>query len=464
MIPPLIIKDQNSICSYFKPILKIFENNPRSVQDIALPALQALVTQLQTPKGMSLSSLETIAKQTKELQKAVKASSNETTALIAPEIEKIFTSLSGRLPCFRFHSSGYEDPNNSLPDTYFEDESKKAVDGLVEKIREAVQNDTISECFLESLHTLGLQRQEIAKNQGSCRFSKFGELRYSNDLRSFKTILTPFSVHGPYHEHRLNFLRALPSLINIASTTDTPVQGCTSTFTAQCFDKNSLPDHSDSTSYSYDEARMLTDLKSIKEHLSSDQMTTSSKEEEKDLPKNKKAKSDAPPPSAFDDPSAFLIYIKTSLEKDATSYPLSTYFIFVKKEDYENKRFASDDTELVAVHQTLRKIKESLKEVQNFFIKCINSRADDELKENMAVFRYLLAHVAPYRRGSAWVAETIEKAVYRYKGYEFSYGLNPTPSDRRSLADLDALSTLRLSQFKRTYLLQANLKKIEDHK
>ncbi|MES2199767.1 MAG: hypothetical protein V4489_06330 [Chlamydiota bacterium] len=467
---PLDIQNVGSITSYFNPILEICENKAQSVQDVALPALQALVHQVQTAPTLSLSSIETLANQTKELQETVKTSSKETMTLIVPEIEKIFISLDTRLPHFRFDPYIYNNPNNPLPSTYFEDESKKAVGIIFDKIRDAVQNDTISECFLESFETLRGQRQEIAKKQNTENPLAFGEPRYEDAPEPGRVLSTPFSSVGPYLEHRYYFLRNLSSLIAILSKknslgevktpSDIPIQGYTSSYTIECFNKVPLQEHTVVQNYSGDELKMLTTLSLMRKNLFIDPSSTFSSTEENDLHKNKKSKTEALAISAIDDFSASFIYIKESITKNNISYPLSTYFIFVKKEDYENKNFVSNNTELVIIHQDPQEIKRSLKEVEDCFVKCVTSTTEDELKENMAVFRYLLAHIAPCRRGSAWVAESLEKAIYQYKGYEFSYGLNPTPSRQRSLADLDALSNLCLSQFKRTYLLQANLKKM----
>ncbi len=84
------------------------------------------------------------------------------------------------------------------------------------------------------------------------------------------------------------------------------------------------------------------------------------------------------------------------------------------------------------------------------FEECVNSKGKDPetIKKNVAAFRYLFAHAMPYERGSAAIGEWFEKAIYKHCGYDFSSG---------SSADLNALTSLSMSDFEGVYLLNAVL-------
>lgn len=83
------------------------------------------------------------------------------------------------------------------------------------------------------------------------------------------------------------------------------------------------------------------------------------------------------------------------------------------------------------------------------FESCLNSDSEESLKQNVATFRYLFGHAAPYIRGSAAIAEWIEKAIYLQKEYEFDY--------TSGSADLDAMTSLSLAEFVDTYVSKAIL-------
>lgn len=78
----------------------------------------------------------------------------------------------------------------------------------------------------------------------------------------------------------------------------------------------------------------------------------------------------------------------------------------------------------------------------------------EELKERVAILRYLLAVSSPYKRGSAAIAEFIEKAIYEYHGFGFEYKY-PRFSIKKPAADLDAYVCFTLEEFILTYKSKA---------
>jgi len=76
------------------------------------------------------------------------------------------------------------------------------------------------------------------------------------------------------------------------------------------------------------------------------------------------------------------------------------------------------------------------------------------LKDQVALFRYEFSHAAPFRRGSAAVAEWFERALYGAHGFKVAY--NPD-----KMVDLEAL-TSSLKEFVDNYDSMITLTKIEE--
>jgi hypothetical protein len=103
-------------------------------------------------------------------------------------------------------------------------------------------------------------------------------------------------------------------------------------------------------------------------------------------------------------------------------------------------------TPFLVVHQDPYLFEDTLKAVSQIFARVMNwkHRAGvNELKDFVGRIRYILAHVAPFGRGSAAICEWIETALYWHHGFtDFQ-----SPKNR----DLKAISSMSLDRFMEYY-------------
>lgn len=83
----------------------------------------------------------------------------------------------------------------------------------------------------------------------------------------------------------------------------------------------------------------------------------------------------------------------------------------------------------------------------------------ENLIRNVGLFRRLLAHRMHSQRGSASIAEWIEKAIYLYHDYEFEYK-TPGEPNSRSKADLDVYCRMYLGEYIKIYERNTSLSRI----
>ncbi|MES2199360.1 MAG: hypothetical protein V4489_04250 [Chlamydiota bacterium] len=332
-------------------------------------------------------------------------------------------------PCYVLVQDMYQNETRKLPSTYFEEESRKVVNLIVKKIQNTIKKsksgNAVGQCFLKLVDTLGRRRMKIAQEQNTDNYTKFGEKR-------LQLLCTPFLSKSTYGEYagkiKYNLLRLCKDNINDLKSGRSVVKiskikGYTSKFTFRFIEKDEKI--SDNTSRSG--VDITTCLK----------MTMHA--------------------TLREDPEADIggIHGHVDLEKNGVSYSCSDYCVLINK--YFIGTYLEDKAvgELILTHQDPDFTEKTMKEAKHLFTKCITCKSEQELKENMAIFRYLFAHMAPYNRGSASIAEWIEKAVYKLKcpKKEFRYGDQPIDSNRRPLADLDALAELiSLPEFMKDYL------------
>ncbi len=340
-------------------------------------------------------------------------------------------------PCYIFLQDSYQSKTNKLPPTYFEKTSKKIIKEIVKKIRNTIQRngtgDAVGRCFLKLIDSLGQKRMKIAKKQETDEYIKFGQKRSLS-------LFTPLYHDSTYGEYGKKFTNGLLNLyknyrhtLESGSTMiirDEKTQEYTSKFTLQ----------------------LVKNTPILANHLSDnapqiDQGIAAYKTKMYEKP----------------DEDLGVIYGHMDLEKNGVPYSLSDYFVFINKDFIDSPFEEKAIYHMILAHQDPRFIKNTMKEVKDCFIKCVNSQSEQELKENVAIFRYLFAHMAPYNRGSASIAEWIEKALYKLKcpDKEFRYGDQHSSSNRRPLADLDALTAFTLSEFMEDYLSKIRLKKVD---
>lgn len=110
--------------------------------------------------------------------------------------------------------------------------------------------------------------------------------------------------------------------------------------------------------------------------------------------------------------------------------------------------------------ESLGQIKASTNE---YLQKCLDfSLTQEQLKINVGMLRYFLAQGTFFHRGSAAIAEWIEKALYEYHGYKSSYHYLGDDSPGHPTADLDAFAYLSLKSYIEAYLSKIHLSPLLD--
>lgn len=102
---------------------------------------------------------------------------------------------------------------------------------------------------------------------------------------------------------------------------------------------------------------------------------------------------------------------------------------------------------IMVIHQDVYLKDEALKECEQIFSKIMqwNSKTSTiaELKDQVALLRYIFAEAVPYYRGSAAIGEWLEGSIYSALGLRVSY----SPSYQRESVDLLAISSLKYSDY-----------------
>lgn len=91
-------------------------------------------------------------------------------------------------------------------------------------------------------------------------------------------------------------------------------------------------------------------------------------------------------------------------------------------------------TTAVILHQDRFLLKETLNEIAKIFKQAMQwdrSQPIQALKNDVGLFRYLFAHAMPFSRGSAAVAEWIEKLIYRAHHFDCQHATH-------TMGDLEA--------------------------
>lgn len=115
------------------------------------------------------------------------------------------------------------------------------------------------------------------------------------------------------------------------------------------------------------------------------------------------------------------------------------------------------NADLQIEHQSVDEGKKMDPHIRKLFKECLKKGIKkEELIEKVAIFRWALTHRTYFERGSASIAEWIEKAIYQYHGYDFKYGM-PNQSQGQFCADLDAFCYLYLDDYLKTYKNKAIL-------
>lgn len=105
-------------------------------------------------------------------------------------------------------------------------------------------------------------------------------------------------------------------------------------------------------------------------------------------------------------------------------------------------------SKLFILHQDPLFREESLAECTRLFVEILEtgkSLEEKDLKEKMALFRYIFAHGMPYQRGSAAIGEWLEMAIYRHLGFSCSQ------PNREEPVDLAALTCFSFAEYLKKY-------------
>ncbi|MBS0627397.1 MAG: hypothetical protein JSS09_04225 [Verrucomicrobia bacterium] len=416
-----------------------------------MPALQNLATLIENTPLIPACSTIILFQEAERLKSSIE-DKFPLSVEVTQKINSLFKALSKHSPCFHFDSSIYTDDNSLINKRYFEQKTQKVVTTLAQTLAVAVEENSLPSYFEKMLEFLGKNRNEIALEQQSKKIEEFGVLRSSLGIKNHE-LLTPLEYDNAYKEYRQKIIQSLlliyrdskeDLLENVQlSIISNPINDYCSEFSIQPLDKDSLKDKFRQSRLTPFEDRVISLLRILE---------TSSPDEISAAPNSY--------PEIMEDSTIIPVYCSIVLKKRGRFIPLSSYFIFFNNKTLEQEEISSESNDFVVIfHQNVKIFKDSLKELEECFKDCINSTEEMELKKNTALFRYLFAHIAPYFRGSAWAAECAEKAIYQYKGYEFSYG-EASSFDKRPLADLDALTALSISSFMEDYLSKVKLQKI----
>ncbi len=123
------------------------------------------------------------------------------------------------------------------------------------------------------------------------------------------------------------------------------------------------------------------------------------------------------------------------------------------------KSCSQDPNSVEICHQDYQYTLRSSILLQKYFILALSADKVQDLKKNLAIFRFIFGHTAPYFRGSAAIAEWFEKAIYEYRGYKASYAPQFVDANYRPTGDLDAF-IVSLSEYIKMYKERMTLKKI----
>lgn len=138
-------------------------------------------------------------------------------------------------------------------------------------------------------------------------------------------------------------------------------------------------------------------------------------------------------------------------------YALSQYLTWLYR-DYSTDPLErmKENSIISVVHQDPFLIDPMLQDISKIFQRVIEYKEGkiSKLTNDVALLQYELAHVMPFKRGSAAISEWLEMAIYRYHGFKMTY--NPD-----LMVNLEAL-TKTPAQFVREYEKMIKLEKIEN--
>jgi hypothetical protein len=119
----------------------------------------------------------------------------------------------------------------------------------------------------------------------------------------------------------------------------------------------------------------------------------------------------------------------------------------------------------VIIHTDPKAFEDLEKIIEEQFHLCLLKEPDtNRLKKKVAIFRYLLAQATLYQRGSAAIAEWIEKAIYKYHGFNFDYKYpKETLLEKKPSGDLDAFTNLHLTKYLNIYMKNAHIQVLVEH-
>jgi Avirulence protein len=136
---------------------------------------------------------------------------------------------------------------------------------------------------------------------------------------------------------------------------------------------------------------------------------------------------------------SMLVLGKMRLEINGMKYAISEYTTWMYRNGSEDPVERLKSAHVIITHEDRFLIDETLQEIAAVFERAVRSDSSvekvNELKDQVALTRYLFAHAMPFARGSAAIGEWLEKTIYQYHGYEIER--NP-----KTMGDLEALTTL----------------------
>lgn len=326
---------------------------------------------------------------------------------------------------------------------------------------------SITDLFHEIVGALGKARNAIALAQGSYMAPLFGVRR---DLASptaetrYTTYLTPLSMPAgapEYREYNDLMIARIASVLSDSKSLETAALGRRSTFEVAIVDQRDFETWT--TPITLGEVAkalptrviprtldLLTNDKECMEALKNEAPDLYTRlrlglafcSTERTFPSP--YREDSNPPYA----KSHYVLAETRLQVGEELHTLSQYITWIYGEEDPVERMKRCLPPVTIVHHDLFLIEPLLQDIAKVFAKAIawkrESESFQELKNDVALLRYMFSHCAPYYRGNAAVSEWLETVVYHFHDIKFHY-------NKDKFGDLEAFTALSLADFLASY-------------
>jgi hypothetical protein len=139
---------------------------------------------------------------------------------------------------------------------------------------------------------------------------------------------------------------------------------------------------------------------------------------------------------------------------------LSEYITWANQDGKTDPLEQLKNSTIIILHQDAGSINSTLDEIAKVFDKALKwtpQQKEQVLKNHVAFIRYLFAHAMPYQRGSAAIAEWLERAIYASHGFECTHS-------GKTMGDMEAFIAPTWDVFEEKYAETVTLTKVKGKK